>query len=461
MNILIINGSPKGERGLSFQYARRLMQILPDHEYSALHVGQKIRAWEKDPHQFDLAMKVVTRADCIVWCTPVYYLLVPSQLKRFIELLQERRPAALEGKFAAILTTSVHFYDHIAHAYLRAVSEDMGMQFLAGLSAEMEDMVKPTGLARVDEFCRYLNLCLTQTMVSPRRFLPLDCVTSEYTPGPSCTPVRIAQAKIVVLTDGSSTNLDRMVQRFVQTVEADVSVVNIREEGPKTGCLGCIQCGAENHCVLEAKDGFPAFYRRLMEEADVLVFAGTIMDRWLSSLWKQFLDRTFFLGHTPSLEGKLMAMLISGPLEHMPELREMFEAYFENQHAILVDMISDENPAQVDQHIQNIAVKLAWYHENPPVLARTFLGVGGWKVLRDVVWGRLRYVFEADHRYYKQHHMYDFPHDDWRDRGLNLMMMTAKKIPQFRKEFDKRIISEMTKASRKVLANYDQKEKQR
>ncbi len=454
MNILILNGSPKGERGLSYQYARRLMQIAQGHVFETLYVGRKSRIWEKDPHQFALDMKVVARADLIVWCTPVYYLLVPAQLKRFIELLQQSFPVMLRGKFAATMLTSIHFYDHIAQGYLRAVSEDMGMHYLAGVSAEMDDMTKPQGLAQLDDFCRYLDMCAREGIVSPRRYQPLPVDRPEYLPGPLGTPLSFPQEeKIAVLTDASSVNVDRMVERFVQTVDGQVTVINIREQGPKSGCLGCIQCAGDNQCVLT--DGFPAFYQSLLQQFDCIVYAGTIVDRWLSSSWKRFLDRTFFYGHIPALAGKRVAMLLSGPLSSMPELREMFEAYFENQHVFLVDIISDEQPKQLDQYIRGLVLKLRWFSGNTTEPLRTFLGEGGWKVLRDAVWGRFRYVFEADHQYYKSHHLYDFPQNMWKERALNMAMMMAKKIPRVRREFNQRTIDEITKKSRKILEDWN------
>jgi multimeric flavodoxin WrbA len=52
----------------------------------------------------------------VLWAFPLYYLLVASQYKRFIELIFENNStAAFKGKYAAVLTTSINFYDHTAH----------------------------------------------------------------------------------------------------------------------------------------------------------------------------------------------------------------------------------------------------------------------------------------------------------------------------------------------------------
>ena len=45
--------------------------------------------------------------------------------------------------------------------------------------------------------------------------------------------------------------------------------------------------------------GYIEFYNAKVRQADILVFAGAIRDRYLSSTWKTFFDRSFFNTHTP------------------------------------------------------------------------------------------------------------------------------------------------------------------
>jgi hypothetical protein len=48
--------------------------------------------------------------------------------KRFIELLFERcAPESFSGVYAASLSTSIRFYDHLAHEYIQGITEDLGM----------------------------------------------------------------------------------------------------------------------------------------------------------------------------------------------------------------------------------------------------------------------------------------------------------------------------------------------
>ena len=77
--------------------------------------------------------------------------------------------------------------------------------------------------------------------------------------------------------------------------------------------------------------------------------------------------------------------------------------------------------------------------------------MGGMKVFRDDIWGRLRFVFQADHKFYKKHGMYDFPQKYFKTRIRNGIMMLLTKIPSFKKEFIKRLKKEMIKSHQKIL----------
>ena len=51
MRILVLNGSPAGEDSLTLFTVRYWEKHFPEHEWQVLHVGQRIRAMEKD-HTF-------------------------------------------------------------------------------------------------------------------------------------------------------------------------------------------------------------------------------------------------------------------------------------------------------------------------------------------------------------------------------------------------------------------------
>lgn len=48
MKILVLNGSPKGERSTTLQTVRYLQVLHPEHQFLELPVGQRIKRYEKD-----------------------------------------------------------------------------------------------------------------------------------------------------------------------------------------------------------------------------------------------------------------------------------------------------------------------------------------------------------------------------------------------------------------------------
>ena len=48
MNILVLNGSPKGQYSVTLQTCRYLEALYSDHTFSYLNVAQKIKSLEKD-----------------------------------------------------------------------------------------------------------------------------------------------------------------------------------------------------------------------------------------------------------------------------------------------------------------------------------------------------------------------------------------------------------------------------
>jgi len=74
------------------------------------------------------------------------------------------------------------------------------------------------------------------------------------------------------------------------------------------------------------KDNFADILKKKLLPADVIIYAGTLKDRYLSSAWKRFFDRGFAHGHRPILRGRPFGYLISGPLRQLPDLRQILEA---------------------------------------------------------------------------------------------------------------------------------------
>ncbi len=153
-------------------------------------------------------------------------------------------------------------------------------------------------------------------------YAPLIDNIPEYIPGQGKIAAGAIdpKRKIVIVTDAGEhqVNLQRMIEHFAAQFAEHPEVVNLHQIDIKGSCLGCIRCGYDNRCVYTGRDGFIDMYNKL-KTADVLVFAGTIRDRYLSSLWKTFFDRAFFNTHMPSFAGKQLAFLVSGALAAVAE----------------------------------------------------------------------------------------------------------------------------------------------
>src|SRR4030042_1276984 len=113
MKITVLNGSPKGEQSVTMMHVLYLRKIFPQHTFEIQHISQRIQRLEENREAFDEVIGAVNIADGVLWATPVYFFTVPSQYKRFIELVNERNAqGAFAGKYTAALTTSIHFFDH-------------------------------------------------------------------------------------------------------------------------------------------------------------------------------------------------------------------------------------------------------------------------------------------------------------------------------------------------------------
>jgi len=460
VNIIVLNGSPKGIESATMQYILYIQKKFPQHELKILNISQQIKKLEKNEEKFLEVIEEVKNSDGVIWGFPLYVMLVPSQYKRFIELITERnKEETFENKYTAVLATSIHFYDHTAINYINAICDDLEMKYVGSFSADMFDLMVPNKRKQLILFAENFFSTIENKRPTSRKNLPLIKQPFDYIPGSYEKEVLIDTngKKVMIITDSvdKNTNLGKMIQRFQNCFSSEIEVININDLDIKGGCLGCIHCGYDNICVYKDKDEFTEFWSVTLESADILIMAGNIVDRYLSSRWKMVLDRSFFNGHIPTLREKQFGFLISGPLGQIANLRQIIESIPELEESNLVDIITDEyaDSKIIDALIYNFAEKLHSFSQTGYNKPQTFLSVGGNKIFRDAIYGRMRFVFQADHRYYLEHGYYDFPHDDKYAKKMNDKFIPLTQDEKYRKVFYSVLKTEMIKPLKSVVDN--------
>lgn len=456
MNIIVLNGSPKGQTSVTMQYVHYLQKQLPQHTWEIVDIAQRLCSLERDQAAFDRVIAQVRAADGVLWAFPLYVCLVHGNYKRFIELIWERGATdAFRGKHTASLSTSIHFFDHTAHAYIRAICDDLDMRYVGAFAADMNDLFDAAMRDQLARFGERLVAAIAADAPAAKIYRPVARREFAYRPAAPAEAVPLGGKRVTILTDAAphQANLLGMIERLRASWAGEVEVVNLREVDIAGGCLGCLRCAYDNTCAYAGKDGFTPFYEAKLKGADIIVYAATVVDRYFSSLWKTFFDRSFYNTHTPTLMGKQFALLISGPWSQMDTLREIMQTYAEWQRMNLAGVVTDEyaEPAEMDALLQSLAANLARDAQTGYVAPRTFLGVGGMRIFRDEIWGRLRAMFRADHLAYKRMGVYDFPQRDWRVRLQNAVLAPLLGVRKVREMFNSRMKEGMVQPYQKLL----------
>ena len=410
MRILILNGSPKGKNSITLQTLEYLKLRFPGHTWETLHVGQLIALYEKD---FARAAEALKQAELILFSYPVYTFIAPYQLHRFVELMKAHG-VDLRGKWASQVSTSKHFYDVTAHRYVMENAQDMGMKFVRGLSADMDDLTTAKGRAEAEGFFRRLMWAIENGFCEPD--LPVQPAPARVPVTPVAADGADKPGDVVILTDcrPEDTQLAAMIDRFRAVCPRKTRVVNIHEYPFKGGCLGCFGCASTGKCVYP--DGFDEFLRSDIQKAEAEVHAFTISDHGMSSAFKCYSDRQFCNGHRTVRMGAPIGYIVSGNYRLEENLRMIVEGRAEVGGNYLCGVATDEiNP---DAAIDQLAATLAWALEHHHTQPKNFLGVGGMRIFRDLIW-LMQGLMREDHRFFKRHGQYDFPQ---KQRGRMLAM---------------------------------------
>jgi multimeric flavodoxin WrbA len=440
VKILVLNGSPKGNNSVTMSYIKYLQKVYPEQDIRIKTVALSITKLEKNETAFQELISEIQGSDGVIWAYPLYFMLVCSNYKRFIELIWERKAEqAFQGKYCISLSTSIHFYDHTANNYIHAICDDLGMNFVGTYSAESHDLLDAKKRSNLEKFFEEFILAIQEKANMPKAFPAVTPPSLVYRQGPMGQRVDLGDRKLVIVTDqfnpqDSKDNLSTMVHRLKENFIGSATIVDLSTIKINGGCLGCLHCGIDNICAYDGKDDVRKIYETELATADIVIFAGTIRDRYLSSRWKCFIDRGFFHTHQPSFSGKQFGYLIAGPLGQNANLREILEAYVEMSYANLVGIVTDEaiSSQDLDNQLEYFAKRVAVSAEKDYFKPNTFLGVGGAKLFRDEIWGELRFIFQKDYQYLKRHKMLDFPQRQWKTRLFNFFLPFTR-IPSVKK----------------------------
>ncbi len=385
-----------------------LEQNYREHEFQYVHIIKEIKKYEEAKEALESLCEKIQGADAVIWAFPVYHTLVASHYKRFIELIFERNLMRyFQGKYVSVFSTSIHYADIHAHNFMRAICEDFGMNYVEYLSHEMNDLMKEKRRKELNLFFENLLMYINEDLTTNRLFKPLSKSSFKYNSGEIKGFIQ-TNKKIIIITDSEKEDytLNEMIKKYKSYLKNSVEVFNLHDIDIKGPCLGCCKCAAENICVYHDKDGYRKFLDYVIKNGDIIIFAATIKDRYLSSRFKLYYDRSFCYTHIPFFKGMQIGYIISGKLSENENLRQILELYT-GEDRNLIGFITDEseNNDIIDREIYTFAKIGVSYSERDYSKPDTFLGVASGKLFSDFIGGQLGGIFTADYRYYKNNGM--------------------------------------------------------
>ena len=435
---IVINGCPKGKKSITLKFVEYLQKKNPQIEFQYFHVAQDIRKYSARPDAWKPLLEALENAQGVIWSFPVYVFHAPASLMRFVEMISEMGlQEAFSGKYTASISTSIHFYDNFAHDQLRASLEDLGMRFTECFTADQADFFKDQARSALEYFFKDFLSAIQEQHPVYRKYYPLEQKPWTYVPKPPKAPVALNGKKVAIVADITpGSNIGPMVERFAAAFEGSVEVVDLSKLNIRGACLGCMKCAFDNECTYDGKDDIKGIYNQILDPCDILIYAGALSGRYFSAQMKLFIERRFMRTHYPFMKDKQVALLVAGPLSQAQTLYDTFDADVQVSEAHFAGAVSDEvsSTAALDEAIDVMARRLVSMSEATYIPPYSFLGIAGRKMFRDEVWGRYRFVFQADHRYYKKRGFYDFPQKDWRTRVQNFWLMLRFSFPKTRRQ---------------------------
>ena len=168
----------------------------------------------------------------------------------------------------------------------------------------------------------------------------------------------------------------------------------------------------------------------------------------MGSRFKMYDDRQFCNGHRTVTVGMPVGYLVNGAYSAENNLQTIIEGRAQVGQNPLAGVATNETDtdAAIDQMAATLERMLAVSYRQP----KNFLGVGGMKIFRDLIY-QMQGMMKADHRFYKQHGEYDFPQ---KNKGLILKMYLVGALlssPKIKAKMGNKMNEGMLAPYRKVL----------
>ena len=134
-------------------------------------------------------------------------------------------------------------------------------------------------------------------------------------------------------------------------------------------------------------------------------------------------------------------------------MRETLEAHIEVAHCQRLGVVSDEHPDPevTAKNIKNMVQFLEhWIVNAQWQSSPTFLGVGGSKIFRDLVYEN-RGVMCADYNFYKKNKLLNFPNKNFFNKLGRRILLIMQHIPAIQKKIKGNMNNNRLKPYRKIL----------
>ncbi len=417
MKVLVLNGSPKGQKSVTLCSIKYLAKVYHNDSFEVLDVAQQIKAYERKD-KVDAFKTALSSADLVICAYPVYTFLAPAQLHRFFEIIKENS-ITFDNKYVTQLSTSKRFYDTTAHGTIKKILMDADGKYINGISQDMEDLTHKKGREQLEkwwEFVRYeMQNDIFEQAKLQEKSLPF------YERKHTQNVQKDDNKRVVIVTDckqGSS--LQNMVDDFCAILPYKTDVFNLNNFAFKCGCLGCLKCTRNGICAVD--DGFSQVLNEYINGADAILTAFEIVNHSLSSLFKTFFDRQFVNGHRPLTQGKPTGYIVSGNLSDEDVLKVYIDAKSAVGGNYNLGVVCDETGAENDMIL--LAKRLEYALQKGVPDEHNFYEVGGMKIFRDMIW-IMRGLMKADYDFYKKNGLLDFPQ---KKRGQMILMKLLGKL---------------------------------